>query len=156
MSGTTGKAKQDMKTLSTRAEDDFGHEIGIGDVQAVRLDKPFNIWSALGISFSVTSVPLAIGTYLSVSVGVGGSPVYFFGYIVSVVFNLCICASLGELAAVFPHSSGKYIILLFQPTLHSFSFLNRPLNILQARYTGHLNWHPSDMLVASVISLVGW
>ncbi|KAJ6001079.1 hypothetical protein N7481_001488 [Penicillium waksmanii] len=100
------KGKQDMKTLSTN-EDDSSHEIGIGDVQVVGLDKPFRLWSALGISFSVTSVPLAIGTYLSVSVGVGGSPVYFFGYIVSVIFNLCICASLAELAAVFPHSSGQ-------------------------------------------------
>jgi hypothetical protein len=107
MSDISGKGEHDMKTLSTSAEDDSGHEIGIGDVQAVGLQKSFHLWSALGISFSVTSVPLAIGTYLSVSVGVGGSPVYFFGYVVSVIFNLCICASLAELAAVFPHSSGN-------------------------------------------------
>ncbi|KAJ6086807.1 hypothetical protein N7467_005721 [Penicillium canescens] len=106
MSGMTDKATHHTKALNTSAEDDSGHEFGIGDVEAVEVGKPFHFWSTLGISFSITSVPLSIGTYLSVNIGVGGSPVYFFGYIVAALFNLCICASLAELAAVFPHSSG--------------------------------------------------
>jgi hypothetical protein len=107
MSAMTDKAKHQTKALNTSAEDDSGHEFGVGDVEAVEVGKPFHFWSTLGISFSITSVPLSIGTYLSVNIGVGGSPVYFFGYIVAALFNLCICASLAELAAVFPHSSGN-------------------------------------------------
>jgi amino acid permease len=81
--------------------------VGCGTVQNVQVEKSFNLWSTLGISFSITSTPIAIGTYLSVSIGVGGSPVFFFGYILAVCMNLCICASLAEMAAVYPHSSGK-------------------------------------------------
>ncbi|KAJ5748225.1 uncharacterized protein N7511_009921 [Penicillium nucicola] len=147
MSDITGKGNQGMKTSSTSAEDGSGHEIGIGDVQTVTLDKPFHLWSALGISFSVTSVPLAIGTYLSVSVGVGGSPVYFFGYIVSVIFNLCICASLAELAAVFPHSSGQVYWtsqLAPQRYAHGLSYL---VGWLTA--AGYFFWTAATFLITS-------
>jgi hypothetical protein len=82
-------------------------DLAPGDVlHHAEVQKPFNLWSTLGISFSITSTPIAIGTYLSVSIGVGGSPVFFFGFILSVVLDLIICASLAEMAAVFPHSSG--------------------------------------------------
>ncbi|EFX04889.1 putative choline and nitrogen mustard permease [Grosmannia clavigera kw1407] len=82
-------------------------DVGTGDVQNTQVKKNFNLWSTLGISFSLTSTPITIGTYLSVSIGVGGSPVFFFGYILSVIMDLCVCASLAEMAAVLPHSSGQ-------------------------------------------------
>lgn len=89
------------------------------EIPAQGLQKPFNIWSTLGIAFSTTSVPIAIGTYLSISVGVGGSPVYIFAYIVASVMNLGVCASLAEVAAVYPHSSGTH----FRITLHRYRHL---------------------------------
>ncbi|KIM92611.1 hypothetical protein OIDMADRAFT_36482 [Oidiodendron maius Zn] len=67
----------------------------------------FNLLSTLGISFSITATPLGIGTYLSVVIGVGGSPVYFYGYLVAVGLNLLVCISLAEIAAVHPHASGQ-------------------------------------------------
>ncbi|CAK3848194.1 Choline transport [Lecanosticta acicola] len=82
-------------------------DIALGEVRHTRVKKSFSLLSTLGVSFSITSTPIAIGTYLSVSIGVGGSPVYFFGYILSVLMDLCICASLAEMAAVYPHSSGQ-------------------------------------------------
>lgn len=78
-----------------------------GDPQ---LKKAFNLWNTLGIQCSITSTPLAIGTYLAVVIGVGGSPVFFFGYLLSCVMGLIICLSLCEIAAVLPHSAGKYVI----------------------------------------------
>ena len=76
------------------------------DVKSVKLGKQFSLWSTLGISYSITSTPLAIGTYLSVEIGVGGSPVFFFGFLLVFVLNMCICFSLAEMAAVYPHSAG--------------------------------------------------
>lgn len=83
-------------------------EFDVGDVTASRtkLERSFSLWSTLGIAYSITSTPLAIGTYLSVAIGVGGSPVSFFGYIMVAIFNMCICVSLAEMAAIYPHSSG--------------------------------------------------
>ena len=83
-------------------------EIESGDVEDVTpaLAKRLNLFSTLGISYSITATPLGVGTYLSVVIGVGGSPVYFFGYIFAVVLNLLVCLSLAEIASVYPHSSG--------------------------------------------------
>jgi amino acid transporter len=76
-------------------------------VDQVKLKQKFSIWSTLGVSYSVTSSPIAIATYLSVVVGVGGSPVFFFSYIVTSIFGLTICFCLAEMSAIFPHSSGQ-------------------------------------------------
>lgn len=81
----------------------------LDNVPEVALQKPFNLLSCLGLQYSLTSTPLAIGTYLAVSIGVGGSPVFVYGYILAVVLNLCVCASLCEIAAVYPHTAGKFI-----------------------------------------------
>ncbi|KAH8587124.1 putative choline and nitrogen mustard permease [Bisporella sp. PMI_857] len=67
----------------------------------------FNLWSTLGMSYTVVGTPLTIGTYLAFGIGVGGSPVFFYGYIVATLFQIIICISLAEMAAVFPHSSGQ-------------------------------------------------
>lgn len=40
-------------------------------------------------------------------IGVGGSPVLIFGFIVAITFDLIICYSLAELASAYPHSSAQ-------------------------------------------------
>lgn len=88
--------------------------VSIGDIEDLtaprdpHLKKSFNLWNTLAIQCSITSTPLAIGTYLAVVIGVGGSPVFFFGYLLSCVMGLIVCISLCEIAAVLPHSSGKH------------------------------------------------
>ncbi|TVY39738.1 Choline transport protein [Lachnellula subtilissima] len=113
----TGAAEKRMKAPTASSEittnnnsnnsDRISISEGEAHVDTPRPEKPFQLWSTLGIAFSITSTPIAIGTYLSVSVGVGGSPVFFFGYILAVTMNLLVCASLAEMAAVFPHSAGQ-------------------------------------------------
>lgn len=75
---------------------------------AEKVEVRFNLWSTLGIQYSTTSTPVAIGTYLSVSVGVGGSPVFFWGYIIGIFMSSFICMSLAEMASSHPHASGKF------------------------------------------------
>lgn len=84
------------------------HAIGLVDSIDLKteLTESFNIWSALGLQYSLTSTPLAVGSYLASVIGVGGSPTFVFGYIFAVACNLCICVSLAEIAAVHPHTSG--------------------------------------------------
>ena len=66
----------------------------------------FSLWSTVGINYTSINTPLSIGTYMAFSIGVGGSPVYIFGYILAVSFQFLLCVSLAELAAAFPHSTG--------------------------------------------------
>lgn len=96
------KTSTSTSTPSTNMK--LGEVIPITDSN---LAQRFNIFSTLGMSFSITATPLGIGTYLSVVIGVGGSPVYFFAYIVAVSLNFLVCISLAEIAAVHPHASGK-------------------------------------------------
>lgn len=93
-------------SLSKQQSDQGGYPGSMFALSPTDLKKRFSVWSTLGIAFSITCTPLGIGTYLSVSIGVGGSPVYFFAYILAVGLNLIVCASLAEMAAVYPHSSG--------------------------------------------------
>ena len=98
--------EQDIKESSKDPAREI--EVESGDVEIVipTLEKRFNILSTLGISYSITATPLSVGTYLSVVIGVGGSPVYFFGYIFAVILNLMVCLCLAEIASIYPHASG--------------------------------------------------
>lgn len=93
----------DKSPTSTSAEG----QVELHDKGDDALKVRFNIWSTLGIQYSTTSTPVAIGTYLSVSVGVGGSPVFFWGYIIGVLMSGFICMSLAEMASSHPHASGR-------------------------------------------------
>ncbi|KAJ5205112.1 uncharacterized protein N7498_005991 [Penicillium cinerascens] len=42
--------------------------------------KNFGLLTAMGVQYSVTGAPIAIGTYLSLAIGLGGSPAYFWGF----------------------------------------------------------------------------
>lgn len=76
---------------------------GVGSVKA---KVHFSLWPAIGQQYSITGAPLTVGTYLSLSIGVGGSPAFFWGFILVVVFNGITCLAVAELASALPHSSG--------------------------------------------------
>lgn len=67
----------------------------------------FSLLSAIGVQYSVTGAPIAIGSYLSLTIGLGGSPAYFWGYFMMGFFQLTTCLAMSELASAIPHSSGK-------------------------------------------------
>lgn len=67
----------------------------------------FSLLGAIGVQYSVTSAPVAIGTYLSLAIGLGGSPAYFWGYFIVGLFQFATCLATAELASAIPHSSGS-------------------------------------------------
>jgi amino acid permease len=67
----------------------------------------FSLLSAIGVQYSVTGAPVAIGTYLSLTIGLGGSPAYIWGFVMMGLFQLTICLAVAELASAIPHSSGE-------------------------------------------------
>lgn len=117
------------------------------EVHLNNLEKHFDIFSTLGDSYSATSTPITIGTYLSLVVGVGGSPVFFFGYILCMIFNMCVCLCMAEMSSIFPHSSGTSILTdIFLVILIFFD---------QARYFGRQSYLLSVCLVGSATLWVG-
>ncbi|RMZ78915.1 hypothetical protein DV737_g3695, partial [Chaetothyriales sp. CBS 132003] len=77
----------------------------------------FSLLSAIGVQFSVTLAPIAIGTYLSLVVGLGGSPAYFWGFMLMGVMQTTTCLAVAELASAIPHSSGPahWVIAIASP-----------------------------------------
>ena len=73
----------------------------------VHLDRNrFSVLGAVGIHWSSTASPLAICSTLQLVIGVGGSPFYFWAFIVAACFQFMVALSLAELASVYPHTSG--------------------------------------------------
>ncbi|KAJ5378201.1 amino acid transporter [Penicillium cataractarum] len=87
----------------------------------------FNLWSTIGIQFSVTAAPLGIAGYTTLITGVGGSPFYFWGFLVAVIGQLLVALSLAELSSAYPHTSGQiyWTAILSPPQYARFlSYLN--------------------------------
>ncbi|KAF4435959.1 amino acid transporter [Fusarium acutatum] len=73
----------------------------------VRLNKSsFSMLGAIGVQWGTAAAPLTICANLQLVVGVGGSPFYFWGFVVSSFFQFLLVLSLAELASCFPHTSG--------------------------------------------------
>lgn len=81
---------------------------GEGEVVSSKLDKKrFSLGSVLGIAFSTTAAPLGIPGFLTFIAGVGGSPYYFWCYVVGVSFQTLTAVVLAESASAFPHAAGE-------------------------------------------------
>lgn len=99
-----------MPSHNVHATDIGAEDYAVGISQEVGnndhpLEESFRIWSTLGLQYSITATPLAVGTYLASVIGVGGSPVFIYGYLLGVSLNICVCLCLAELASVYPHTS---------------------------------------------------
>jgi len=70
------------------------------------LQITFNLWSTLGLVYSITATPFGMISYLSFTLILGGSPFFIYCYIVAVTFNIILCVALAEVSAIYPHPSG--------------------------------------------------
>jgi choline transport protein len=99
------RAKSGVQSTEMRKVDSLtADSVGVGEV------KPkvhFNLLTTFGVQFSVTATPLALGTYTSLTIGVGGSAGYFWGFIFVGIFQFITCLAVAEIASAIPHSSGE-------------------------------------------------
>ncbi|KAB8217748.1 amino acid permease-domain-containing protein [Aspergillus novoparasiticus] len=107
----------------TRQEGQLVSEI---DERQLPADR-FSLWSTVGVQFSVTGSPLAIGSYLQLVMGAGGSPYFFWCLVVAIMGQFLICVSLAELSSVYPHAAGTaYWVSVMAPPkrAHFLSYCN--------------------------------
>lgn len=78
----------------------------LDSAQQIKPQVHFNIWTCLGVNFSVTATPIAIGTFLALAIGVGGPPIFFYEYIFAGIGQLILCVAMAEVASAIPHSTG--------------------------------------------------
>jgi amino acid permease len=124
---TESSMQKDLHPVTTSTS------VGLGSVKP---KKHFSILGALGVQFSVTGTPLALGTYLSLVIGLGGSAGYFWGFFFAGFLQFMVCLAVAELAAAMPHSSGK---------LHHTGHVTGVLNYSQVMRNGLSSSHHPHM-----------
>ncbi|KAL4926786.1 amino acid/polyamine transporter I [Aspergillus undulatus] len=75
--------------------------------------KNFSLLSTLGLNFSICAAPLAIGSYLSLSIAAGGPPFFIYAFIFAGIGQIILCIALAEVASALPHSSGPAFWITF-------------------------------------------
>lgn len=93
-------------SMSLNAPDSHQEGSTLATEQRV-LKERFSVWSTIGIQYSIIATPLAVGSYLTFIIGLGGSPFFIYSYIVAAIGQLMLCLSMAEIAAVYPHVSGN-------------------------------------------------
>lgn len=82
--------------------------IGPGDATTQHI-KPFTTLSALGIGYGTTNTPIGLLLVLGTTLPMGGTPLFFWGFIVMTIVGLATATTLAELASAIPHPGGQYI-----------------------------------------------
>ncbi|KAK7962539.1 uncharacterized protein PG986_003364 [Apiospora aurea] len=70
--------------------------------------REFSAWTTFAVSFAVMGLLPSIGTTMSYGIGYAGPAANTWGWLLSVVFILCVAASMAELASSMPTSGGLY------------------------------------------------
>ena len=91
------------RVLSTEQSD----ILKTGEQEVLRPKVHFNLFQAIGMNFSVTATPVAVGAYLSLIIGLGGFPYFVWCFVFTGSFQLVLGLVLAEIASALPHSSGK-------------------------------------------------
>lgn len=105
-------------TTHDGAQEDKKFDINLNQIQSVRegglvLERShlkstrFGIFSCLAIQFATTAPPLAISLYSGLITGAGGSPFFFWGFIVAFIGQLFMAMSLAEISSSYPQTTGK-------------------------------------------------
>ncbi|KAH6679903.1 amino acid permease-domain-containing protein [Plectosphaerella plurivora] len=109
-----------------------------GDVTVQHI-KPFTTLSALGIGYGTTNTAVGLLLVLGSTLPMGGTPLFFWGFLIQAVVGLATATTLAELSSAMPHPGGQYIWVnrLAPPRARRFlSYLTALVSWLAAVATG--------------------
>jgi hypothetical protein len=81
----------------------------------VALEKRISIASALGVAYSATCAPIAILIFLSLTIGIGGSPVFIYAYIIYCDEHVCLHQSCRDVVGQAPCSRTNFLERTIRP-----------------------------------------
>ncbi|KAI3326921.1 amino acid permease [Xylariaceae sp. AK1471] len=103
---TTVFADGDLPDHIAEMSDDEAALAALGYKQEFK--REFSAWTSFAVSFAVMGLLPSIATTMWYGIGYAGPAANTWGWLVSVVFILCIAASMAELASSMPTSGGLY------------------------------------------------
>ncbi|CAG9988314.1 unnamed protein product [Clonostachys byssicola] len=125
-------------------------------VEVSELKERFSLTGMIGLYFSLGAAPLAVGSYTTLILGVGGGAFLFWGTVVGVVFQIFIALSLAEIASAFPHSIGMshWIAQLAPPEWkRGLSYWASAVTMLQTQFDGASFWIITVRVVTATVSV---
>ncbi|OAQ63673.1 amino acid/polyamine transporter I [Pochonia chlamydosporia 170] len=72
------------------------------------LKRRFSLPALLSLCVCLMATWEAASTVIATALMSGGSPCLFYNYVLSFLFSMCIAASLGEIASIYPTAGGQY------------------------------------------------
>ncbi|KAB8221644.1 amino acid/polyamine transporter I [Aspergillus novoparasiticus] len=78
-----------------------------GSIQIINSDATLHFWGALGMNFTITAAPISIGSFLALTIGLGGPPFFFYGFLFTGLGQLVLCLAAAEIASSMPHPLGQ-------------------------------------------------
>ncbi|KAK1471417.1 hypothetical protein CTAM01_16517 [Colletotrichum tamarilloi] len=127
-----------------------------GDV-TVQTMKPFTTLSALGIGYGTTNTAIGLLLVFGSTLPMGGSPLFFWGFLVMAFVGLATATTLAELASAMPHPGGQYIWVhrLAPPSSRRFlSYITAVISWLAAVATGSSACLSVPVGICSIITLL--
>ncbi|KAI0172870.1 amino acid transporter [Hypoxylon sp. FL1284] len=103
---TTVFADGDVPDLVAEMSDDEAALAALGYKQEFK--REFSAWTTFAVSFAVMGLLPSIATTMWYGLGYAGPAANTWGWLLSVIFILCVAASMAELASSMPTSGGLY------------------------------------------------
>ncbi|KAG4411404.1 hypothetical protein IFR04_015462 [Cadophora malorum] len=75
---------------------------------SARLERKLGKINMVAMTFAILNTWIALAGVMGMVLGAGGPVAFIYGFIFCVLCNLCITASLGELASIWPTAGGQY------------------------------------------------
>ncbi|TWU77414.1 hypothetical protein ED733_006447 [Metarhizium rileyi] len=72
------------------------------------LQRRFSLQALVSLCVCLMATWEATSTVIATALVSGGSPCLFYNYILSFMFSICVAASLGEIASIYPTAGGQY------------------------------------------------
>ncbi|KAI1109427.1 amino acid permease [Nemania sp. NC0429] len=115
--------------------------------------REFSAWTSFAVSFAVMGLLPSIATTMWYGIGYAGPAANTWGWLVSVIFILCIAASMAELASSMPTSGGLYYAaaVLAGPKYGPFAAWVTGWSNWFVQVTGapSVNWGGASMILAA-------
>jgi choline transport protein len=76
--------------------------------QEGHLQKRFSKITMIGMAFAILNTWISLAGSVGLIMPSGGSVSFVYGFIFCVICNICLSASVGELASLWPTAGGQY------------------------------------------------
>ncbi|KAK7415673.1 hypothetical protein QQX98_005705 [Neonectria punicea] len=123
----------------------------------IQTEKPFTTLSAVGIGYGTTNTGIGLLLVLGSTLPMGGSPLFFWGFLVMAGVGLATATTLAELASAMPHPGGQYIWVNRLASPHAqrgLSYVTAMISWLAAVATGSSACLSVPTGVCSIIALL--